>query len=289
MNTTTIQELNYLDNLLTYEEEKEKLSTLGTESNETKKNKINELNDISKIKKDLNEIETIYQKRFKKIIEEIKNKKNIMDLYNLEMKKKIKIMSERAYKHVLPSNNVLEEKENGFEIKSKIINKKEDYNLINDQLKEIYNSNNDIKYELLYRASEDGPFGKIFKKKCSKIKKTLIVVETKKNKKFGGFTEAVWDDSGKNYKDEKTFCFSFNENTIYTIKKYADSISCQSDFGPIFCNMFAISDKFASDGGYANSLDLEALYYNKVKKDFELTGEEFFQIQELEAFKIQLN
>ena len=284
---TTIKELNDLDDLLTYEEEKEKISTMGTESNETKKNEIKELNDISKIKKDLNEIETIYQKRFKKIIDEIKNKKNILNLVNLEMKNKIKIMSERANKHMLPSNNRLEGKENGFEIESRIINKNEDYNLINNKLKEIYNSN--IKYELLYRASKDGSFGKFFKKKCSKIRKTLIVVETKKNKKFGGFTEAVWNDSGKNYKDEKTFCFSFNENQIYTIKKYADSISCQNDFGPIFCNMFAISDKFASDGGYAKSLDLEELYYNGVKKDYELTGEEFFQIQELEAFKIQLN
>ena len=287
------QELKNFDNLLITKEEENDESSKTKESNETNKTqKINKLNDLSKIKKELNEIETIDIKRIEKIMSEIKIKIDIMNIYNTEMNKNIEKMNENANKYLLPEKNDIDlgskiVEENGYIIDSQIISKNKEYNLINNKLKEIYKS--EISYELLYRASEHGPFGKIFKKKCSQKKKTLIFVETKKNKKFGGFTEAIWNDSNSNYKDEKTFCFSFDENKIYTIKKNANSISCQSDYGPIFCNMFDITDNFVCDGGYAKNLKIEAHNYNGVTKDYELTGEEFFGIKELEVFKVNLN
>ena len=50
-----------------------------------------------------------------------------------------------------------------------------------------------IRYKLIYRASEDGAFGKIFKSKEPRTKRTLIIISTKNNKTFGGFTEALWN------------------------------------------------------------------------------------------------
>ena len=108
------------------------------------------------------------------------------------------------------------QKENGVN-NSKIINKINDFNLINNYLSNLYNK--EIKYELIYRASEDGAFGKIFKKKCSKTKRTLTIIFTKKNKKFGGYTEVLWNDSKSLRKDENAFCFSFDEKKFIKVKK----------------------------------------------------------------------
>ena len=47
--------------------------------------------------------------------------------------------------------------------------------------------------------------------KCKNIRGTLIVVKTDEKKIFGGFTTQLWDDSERNYDDDKAFCFSLNK------------------------------------------------------------------------------
>ena len=74
-----------------------------------------------------------------------------------------------------------------------IISKNSEYALINNKLKDIYKSK--IQYELIYRASVDGAFGKIFKKKCLNVRRTLIVDRVRKIKyledslKLGGMIQ----------------------------------------------------------------------------------------------------
>ena len=231
------------------------------------------------------EIENNKKIRVQKIIKEIKNKSLVIEIYNNKILENLETMNEKVKSIVLPTKNEIE-KETGVHMDTHVISKNSEYALINNKLKDIYKSK--IQYELIYRASVDGAFGKIFKKKCLKVRRTLIVVESKKNKIFGGFTEARWNDSDSDYKDENAFCFSLNENKIYNSIKDTKAISCLRDFGPIFCDMFEITDNFASDGGFSKCLDLEMTKYDGVTKDYELPGEEIFDIKELEVFKVKI-
>ena len=251
---------------------------------------IKELNDFSNFldkrnNKKNKEIENNKKIRAEKMIKEIKSKSLVIGIYNEKMLENLEIMNEKVKSIVLPKKTKIE-KETGVHMDTHIISKNSEYALINNKLKDIYKSK--IQYELIYRASVDGAFGKIFKKKCLNVRRTLIVVQSKKNKIFGGFTEVRWNDSNSDYKDENAFCFSLDENKIYNSIKDTKAISCQSDFGPMFCDMFEITDNFASDGGFSKRLGLEMTKYDGVTKDYELPGEELFKIKELEVFKVKI-
>ena len=123
-----------------------------------------------------------------------------------KMKSNIEIMKENAELMTFPKKSIKLIPEPGVEIKSQIIYKKKDFDLINNKLLQVYDTKK-VKYELLYRASEHRDLAKIFKKKCNGVRGTLIIVKTENKRTFGGFTTQIWDDSERNYDDDKAFCF----------------------------------------------------------------------------------
>ena len=50
-----------------------------------------------------------------------------------------------------------------------------------------------VKFMLLYRSSVDGDKASVFHKKCDGHPMTLVLVETTKGARFGGFTTKTWD------------------------------------------------------------------------------------------------
>ncbi len=51
--------------------------------------------------------------------------------------------------------------------------------------------------------------------------------------------------------------------------------------------MFGINSNFAYEGGYSTNLEISLTKYENVEENFELSGEEYFKIKELEVFKIR--
>ena len=287
-----IKELNDFENLL-------KIDT----DNITEGNKRKEKDEINKINEEKNKNEKIYE-RNKKIINEMKNKIVNINYTNLEMNQKIQKLNLNTQNYILIPKINFTPNEKEVNIDSRILYKKKDFNLVNEHLKSLYEEKK-IRYKLIYRASEDGAFGKIFKNKVSRTKRTLIIISTKNNKTFGGFTEALWNNSNTTRKDEKAFCFSFDKNKIYESKKYvypeyckensdeknseenADAIYCKENAGPIFCQMFGINKNFIKDGGYCVQKDLSLMKFEGIQNDYELADEPYFKINELEVFEIK--
>ena len=291
-----IKELNDFENLL-------KIDT----DNITEGNKRKEKDEITKINEEKNKNEKIYE-RNKKIINEMKNKIVNINNTNLEMNQKIQKLNLNTQNYILIPKINFTPNEKEVNIDSRILYKKKDFNLVNEHLKSLYEEKK-IRYKLIYRASEDRAFGKIFKNKVknkvSRTKRTLIIISTKNNKTFGGFTEALWNNSNTTRKDEKAFCFSFDKNKIYKSKKYvypkyckenadeknseenADAIYCKENAGPIFCQMFGINKNFIKDGGYCVQKDLSLMKFEGIQNDYELADEPYFKINELEVFEIK--
>ena len=287
-----IKELNDFENLL-------KIDT----DNITEGNKRKEKDEINKINEEKNKNEKIYE-RNKKIINEMKNKIVNINNTNLEMNQKIQKLNLNTQNYILIPKINFTPNEKEVNIDSRILYKKKDFDLVNEHLKSIYEEKK-IRYKLIYRASEDGAFGKIFKNKVSRTKRTLIIISTKNNKTFGGFTEALWNNSNTTRKDEKAFCFSFDKNKIYKSKKYvypkyckenadeknseenADAIYCKENAGPIFCQMLGTNKNFIKDGGYCVQKDLSLMKFEGIQNDYELADEPYFKINELEVFEIK--
>ena len=254
--------------------------------------KLNELDDFLE-RKDFNEVEDIFyyknddikEMRTDNILKEMKDKQKTIKKDCPALLKNIDVMKSNADLLIFPKKRmkVKGDKEINDKIDSQIILKKEHFNLINNKLREIFEC--DVRYHLLYRASIDRDLAKIFKEKCRDVCGTLVVVRTEKNNIFGGFTFIPWDDSERNYEDEKAFCFSVDNKRIYKIKKYLSAIGCDRGSGPRFNDMFMIPNKFMSNQG---TLFWEnQSHYSGQSNDFELTkGEETFFVYELEVFKI---
>ena len=67
-----------------------------------------------------------------------------------------------------------------------------------------------VKFNLLYRASDHGDKAKIFHEKCDKHQMTLVLVETTKGRRFGGFTTKTWDGNCLKKVDNDAFVFSLD-------------------------------------------------------------------------------
>jgi len=81
-----------------------------------------------------------------------------------------------------------------------------------------YSSQN-VRLELLFRASRDQCEPETFKEKVAGKRKTVTILTTHVGDIFGGYMDAAYDPSFNGYKaDPKSFLFSLTKNEKYSIK-----------------------------------------------------------------------
>ena len=91
----------------------------------------------------------------------------------------------------------------------------------------------ELKYELLYRASEEGYSPRIFHNKVDNIKNTLLLVKDINNFIYGGFTRKTWDGN-KIYKNDKNaIVFNLDKEQYYKISDEKKAIFCDSCGEPL--------------------------------------------------------
>ena len=154
-----------------------------------------------------------------------------------------------------------------------------DQNLVKSWL-----NNENFTTELLYRKSRDGSTPNDFHKRCDNKGITITFIETTKGYKFGGYTEFHWDCSNQYKKDKSAFIFSFNNEQKYKPKNSNDfTIACDDNSGPRFGNhsteIYLYKNLEKGESSDKNTIFIE---------DRKLTnGEQYWDIKELEVFKIE--
>ena len=143
-----------------------------------------------------------------------------------------------------------------------------------------------VKFILLYRASEHGDKAKTFHEKCDNHQNTLVLVETTKGVRFGGFTTKTWDGKCIKKVDNNAFVFSLDKNKIYDIRKNDFAIGGYPKFGPVFFGcQIRIYDDFFKKGG---TTCYRGLNY-KTRSDFELNnGEQTYIVKEIEVYDVEV-
>ena len=168
------------------------------ENEKLKENCLKLEKEIENIKEDNKVIKSAYH-----LIKE-ENQKIIKE--NNEMKNKIQKLEKNIYEEKNEINNINTNDNN------KILSIKEEdkFNFIKQSIEEKINKKiHDIKK--LYQATIDGGDAEIFHKKCDNIPNTLVLIESKGNRKFGGFASECW---GKFKRDKNCFLFSRDKNKI---------------------------------------------------------------------------
>ena len=141
------------------------------------------------------------------------------------------------------------------------------------------------KFNLIYRAFNDGDKAKIFHEKCNGHPITLVLIETQDGVRFGGFTKKTWDGNCLKKIDNDAFVFSIDTGKCFDVKKDEPAIGCYPKFGPVFFGcQIRIYDDFFTKGG---TTCLKGLNY-KTDKDFELNdGKRNYIVKDIEVYEIE--
>ena len=183
----------------------------------------------------------------------------------------------------------------------KIIKNNEELNEISKIIKNDINKQNHIinwilekinkdslEFKLIFRMDENNYKSEEFHKACDNQGPTLILIKTKTQRTFGGFTPLNWDKTGGGIKDEQnqTFIFSLDSYKKFDILKIKEQAINNSSDGPKFgdCDI-KLKSNMKNGVSFANN---NCNFLSG--KNLELTGgkgeSEKFETLEFEVFKV---
>ena len=140
--------------------------------------------------------------------------------------------------------------------------------------------------KLIYKATVDSDRAEIFHQKCDSAQRTLVLIETINERRFGGYTTQSWEGNGIDKDDSEAFVFSLDKLQIYNIISGQPAIGCYPKYGPVFLGcQIKVNDNFFVKGGTTYRKNTNYA----INSDFELNdGVKFFGIKEIEVFEVQL-
>ena len=250
---------------------------------------LKELNTLKeKIREQNKEIIELRQKAAE--VDQLKKKVEELELLKLGYEKDIKDLKEslKIYSIKTIAKEEKEEKEaieddspEEVTVKGDIIHDINELELIT---KKINHNEQKLTLNLLYKATADTDRAAAFHAKCDDAKSSIVLVETDKGKRFGGYTSLSWKGDCIEKSDEKAFVFSLDKMETYDNIPGEDAIGCYPRFGPIFLGcQIRIYDNAFTKGGTTFE---RGLNFN-TKEDYELNdGERTFIVKEIEVYEV---
>lgn len=162
--------------------------------------------------------------------------------------------------------------------------------------KNIHKNKYKINLNLIYKASLDGDKSSIFHEKCDKAQTTIVLVETKNNKRFGGYTKRTWRGSNIDKMDNDSFIFSLDKKEIYNVIKGKKVIGSYNEISPYFLGAFKIYDDAFIKGGcllrneknYEIKDITELIEEDKSDNLKDNNPEIKFEVKEIEVYEIKI-
>ena len=215
------------------------------------------------------------------VINKLMEENNMYKLKAEENESLKKQIEELQYQLQMGQDRQEEEDEQGKEVKGDIIHDISELEMIT---KKINKENKKIIINLLYKASVDGDLASAFHEKCDQAENTIVLVETKNGKRFGGFTTCSWSGNCVDKNDPEAFIFSFDKMKTYDNIPGDEAIGCYPKFGPIFLGcQIKIFDNAFTKGGTTFEKELN---FN-TEEDYELTGgERTFEVKDIEVYEV---
>jgi hypothetical protein len=230
-------------------------------------------------------------------------KKSYEEATNLVKKAELEIEN---LKSIIFDGNILKFERNNEKINDAILGKLNKNKMIDSliisnhseqkQLLSLCEFSLNQKWNLIYRASQDGFEAFSFHTKCDNKPNTLIIIKSTNGNVFGGYTEQTWNHTG-NYKDDpNSFLFSLINKLNKPIKiKWSknNGIGCISNYGPTFGGGHDLS---IADKSNANLDSYSFLGTSYIHEDFNegsneaqsfLAGSIQFKVLEIEVYTKQ--
>ena len=179
------------------------------------------------------------------------------------------------------NNKNLNKDEKEKEVEGDIIQNLNELELITNKINK---KNKKLIIKLLYKASVDSDKASAFHQKCDSAKNTIVLVETKDGKRFGGYTSCSCKGNCVEKGDKKAFLFSFDKMKTYDNIPGEAAIGCYPKFGPVFlgCQIKIFDNCFTKGGStFEKELNFET------EEDYELTGgQRNFEVKDIEVYEV---
>ena len=218
--------------------------------------------------------------------DKLKLKVDELEEIRIKNEEEIKNLRENLLYYSIKSQNNNDSKDVIYDeeedtIKGNIIHDTDELEMLT---RKINKDNKKLTLNLLYKATADSDRAAAFHAKCDEAQSSVVLVETDKGKRFGGYTSNSWSGDCVDKKDPNAFVFSLDKMETYDNIPEEDAIGCYPKFGPIFLGcQIRIYDKAFSKGGTTFE---RGLNYD-TKEDFELTGgERVFNVKEIEVYEV---
>ena len=253
------------------------------------KNLRQEFEQINELKKKLNELNNLRNKELEE--NELREKIRLLEKIKLEQEQEIRELRQsqiETEKNKIISQGMqsqqlyLEDKPEQICVKGDIIHNAQELELISRKITKL--STNKLTLNLLFKATADSDKASAFHQKCDKAQSTIVLIETDKGKRFGGFTTKSWEGECIEKKDENAFVFSLDKMMTYDNIPGEVAIGCYPKFGPIFMGcQIRIYDNAFTKGGTTFE---KGMNYN-TEEDYELTGgDRVFNVKEIEVYEV---
>ena len=211
--------------------------------------------------------------------EEIKMLKENERIYS--MKSRISNNSNNNNSNTEEKDVIYEENSQEMTVKGDIIHDPSELELLTKKINKL---NQKLTLNLLYKATADSDKAAAFHAKCDDANSSIVLVETDKGKRFGGYTTCSWRGDCIDKRDEDAFVFSFDKMMTYDNIPGEDAIGCYPKFGPIFlgCQIRIYDNAFTKGGTtFERGLNFDT------EEDYELTGgDRSFNVKEIEVYEV---
>ena len=211
--------------------------------------------------------------------EEIKILKENERIYS--MKSRVSNNSNINNSNTEEKDVIYEENSQEMTVKGDIIHDPSELELLTKKINKL---NQKLTLNLLYKATADSDKAAAFHAKCDDANSSIVLVETDKGKRFGGYTTCSWSGDCIDKRDEDAFVFSFDKMMTYDNIPGEDAIGCYPKFGPIFlgCQIRIYDNAFTKGGTtFERGLNFDT------EEDYELTGgDRTFNVKEIEVYEV---
>ena len=142
--------------------------------------------------------------------------------------------------------------------------------------------------KLLFDSDINGDSAKSFHSKCDNEYRTISLIQTDNDHRFGGYTDECFESPNEYFdkKDNLAFVFSLDKMKTYDVMKEKYAISCDKNYGPYFRDdHICVVDKFLSNQS-GTCIKGKNFY---TSKNYELNlGRKYFYIKRLQVFQIKI-
>ena len=294
--TQEVQTTENIENIITTNITNEINNNLNNNDNFQYENHLNEMKNlrqefeqINELKKKLNELNNLRNKELEE--NELREKIRLLEKIKLKQEQEIRELRQsqlETEKNKIISQGMqsqqlyLEDKPEQICVKGDIIHNAQELELISRKITKL--STNKLTLNLLFKATADSDKASAFHQKCDKAQSTIVLIETDKGKRFGGFTTKSWEGECIEKKDENAFVFSLDKMMTYDNIPGEVAIGCYPKFGPIFMGcQIRIYDNAFTKGGTTFE---KGMNYN-TEEDYELTGgDRVFNVKEIEVYEV---